>query len=143
MIEDDLSRGEISRSVGVDVQTLRDWAIRYNAEGLDGLRDAARPGRPPKLDESQTAELVSLIETGSYPDAGEPSRWTPGTIQQWIKDPFDIDFQWKACAGCFAASAFGICLHGRSIPRRSLKLRSVSEITSVSQFKRYFRQRVK
>ena len=92
MIEDDLPRGEISRSVGVDVQTLRDWAVRYNAEGLDGLRDAARSGRPHKLDESQTVELVSLIETGSDPDAGEPSRWTLGMIQQWIKDRFDVDF---------------------------------------------------
>jgi len=91
MIEDDLPRSEISRSVGVDVQTLRDWAIRYNARGLDGLRDAARSGRPRKLDESQTAEPVSLIEGGSDPDAGEPSRWTLGMLQQWIDDRFEVD----------------------------------------------------
>jgi len=91
MIGDDLPRSEISRSVGVDVQTLRDWAIRYNARGLDGLRDAARSGRPRKLDESQTAEPVSLIEGGSDPDAGEPSRWTLGMLQQWIDDRFEVD----------------------------------------------------
>ena len=91
MVEDELPRAEISRSVGVDVQTLRDWATRYNAEGLDGLRDAARSGRPRRLDEGQTAELVSLLEAGSDPDAGEPSRWSLGTIQQWIEDRFEVD----------------------------------------------------
>ncbi len=92
IIEDELSRGEIACGVGVDVQTLRDWVVRYNARGLDGLRDAARSGRPRKLDASQTAELVSKIEAGTDPDAGEPSRWTLATVQQWIKDRFDVDY---------------------------------------------------
>ena len=33
IIEDELSRGEIACGVGVDVQTLRDWVVRYNAQG--------------------------------------------------------------------------------------------------------------
>ena len=91
IIEDELSRGEIACGVGVDVQTLRDWVVRYNARGLDGLRDA-RSGRPRKLDARQTAELVSKIEAGTDPDAGEPSRWTLATVRQWIKDRFDVDY---------------------------------------------------
>ena len=92
IIEDELSRGEIACGVGVDVQTLRDWVVRYNAQGLDGLRDAPRSGRPRKLDARQTAELVSKIEAGTDPDAGEPSRWTLATVRQWIKDRFDVDY---------------------------------------------------
>ena len=56
IIEDELSRGEIACGVGVDVQTLRDWVVRYNAQGLDGLRDAPRSGPP--------------TEAGRAPDCG-------------------------------------------------------------------------
>jgi len=40
------ARTEAARVTGMDRQTLRDWVIRYNAEGVEGLRDRARPGRP-------------------------------------------------------------------------------------------------
>ena len=37
------SRAAAARAGGMDRQTLRDWVIRYNEAGVDGLRD--RPGR--------------------------------------------------------------------------------------------------
>ncbi|MFT8243721.1 helix-turn-helix domain-containing protein, partial [Roseomonas sp. BN140053] len=36
---DGLSRAEAARLVGLERQALRDAVVRYNAEGLDGLRD--------------------------------------------------------------------------------------------------------
>ncbi len=45
---DGLSREDAARRAGMDRQTLRDWVIRFKAEGIEGLRDrpgaAARPG---------------------------------------------------------------------------------------------------
>ncbi len=35
-----------ARAAGMDRQTLRDWVHRYNAEGVEGLCDRARSGRP-------------------------------------------------------------------------------------------------
>ena len=49
---DGMSREDAAQSAGMDRQTLRDWVIRYNEHGLDGLADLARDGRPPKLDPS-------------------------------------------------------------------------------------------
>ncbi len=49
VMEDGLSRAAVASGAGVGVRTLRDRVVRYNADGLDGLRDAARPGAPPKL----------------------------------------------------------------------------------------------
>ena len=46
---DGMSREHAARSAGMDRQTLRDWVIRYNEHGLDGLADRWREGRPPKL----------------------------------------------------------------------------------------------
>jgi transposase len=31
---------------GIDRQTLRDWVLRYNAEGVAGLSARCSPGRP-------------------------------------------------------------------------------------------------
>ncbi len=48
---DGLSRGEAARLVGLERQALRDAVVRYNAEGLKGLRDRPKPGRCPALTE--------------------------------------------------------------------------------------------
>ena len=50
---DGMCRDEAARAAGMDRQTLRDWVHRYNAEGIEGLRDRPRPGRPCALDEGQ------------------------------------------------------------------------------------------
>ncbi len=46
---------------GMDRQTLRDWVHRYNAHGVEGLRDAPREGRPPALSAEQMQELETLV----------------------------------------------------------------------------------
>ena len=92
MIEDTLSRSGMARRVGVDVQTLRDWVVRHDAAGVEGLCDAARSGRPPKLDSCQEAPLVAWMDAGPDPDAGAPSCWTVGDIRHWIKSRLDMDF---------------------------------------------------
>lgn len=40
----------------MDRQTLRDWVIRYNAHGPDGLHDCWGDGRPPRLEPQEQAE---------------------------------------------------------------------------------------
>jgi transposase len=40
-----MSRAEAARLAGMERQALRDAVVRYNAEGLDGLRDRPKPGR--------------------------------------------------------------------------------------------------
>ena len=49
---DGASREDAARIGGMDRQTLRDWVIRFNALGPDGLINIPSPGVPPKLDGS-------------------------------------------------------------------------------------------
>ncbi len=125
MIEDNVSSAEISRRAGVDVQTLRDWVIRYNGSGVDGLRDAPRPGRSPKLDESRTLQLVPWIDAGPDPEANEPSCLAVAMIREWIKRRFDVDFTAQRMCPCFTVPVFGMCPHGRSMPGRTPEIRRV------------------
>ena len=48
----------------MDRQTLRDWVVRFNAEGAEGLIDKTSPGRPPKLTPAQKQELRQVVEDG-------------------------------------------------------------------------------
>src|SRR3982750_4250687 len=61
---DGMRRDEAARAAGMDRQTPRDWVHRYNAEGVAGLRDRPRPGRPCALDEGRPAALEAVILRG-------------------------------------------------------------------------------
>jgi transposase len=61
---DGTRRTEAARLAGMDAQTLRDWVRRYNTEGVAGLKDRPRSGRPPRLDEGQQATLKGLVLRG-------------------------------------------------------------------------------
>jgi transposase len=62
------SRAEAAHIVGRERQSLRDAVVRYNAEGLAGLRDRARPRRREKLDAGQQGELRTWVLQGPDPE---------------------------------------------------------------------------
>ena len=43
------SRSDAARIGGVGVQTIRDWVLRFNAKGPEGLKDGKAPGQPSLL----------------------------------------------------------------------------------------------
>jgi putative transposase len=71
-----MSRKEAAEAAGMDRQTLRDWVIRYNAHGLDGLHDCGRDGRPPRLDPQEQAELIRIVLAGPDPETDGLSAFT-------------------------------------------------------------------
>lgn len=62
-----MSRAAAAAHAGMDAQTLRDWVHRYNDDGVAGLRDRPRSGRPCRLDEGRQAALKALILKGPDP----------------------------------------------------------------------------
>ena len=50
-IYDGASRTEAARIGGVRLQIVRDWVVKFNAHGPDGLIDRKAPGQPSKLNE--------------------------------------------------------------------------------------------
>ena len=57
-------REAAARLAGMTGQTLGDWVHRYNEEGVAGLRDRPRSGRPPRLDDGRQAALKAWILKG-------------------------------------------------------------------------------
>lgn len=82
------SRAEAARLVGLERQALRDAVLRFNAEGLDGLRDRPKPGRPPTLSEVEQAVLVNTILRGPDLERDGGSEWTLPLLCRWIEGRF-------------------------------------------------------
>lgn len=71
-----MRREAAARSAGMERQTLRDWVLRYNADGIAGLADHWGDGRPPRLDSDEQAELADLILAGPDPEVDGLSAYT-------------------------------------------------------------------
>src|SRR2546423_15079021 len=61
---DGMSREAAAQAAGMDRQTLRDWVIRYNENGIDGLLDRWDGGRPPRLGAGELGELYPIAWGG-------------------------------------------------------------------------------
>src|SRR3981189_726687 len=64
---DGVSREEAAKLGGMDRQTLRDWVIRFNEQGPDGLINIPSPGAPPKLDDMHKGFLRRIVDEGPIP----------------------------------------------------------------------------
>jgi len=91
-VVDGMSRERAARHAGMDRQTLRDWVIRFNAEGLEGLRDRPRSGRPPWLDDGQLAALKALVLRGPDPERDGVSTWRAKDLCQIVEDRFGVSY---------------------------------------------------
>ena len=74
----------------MDRQTLRDWVIRFNAEGPAGLIDRSSPGRPAKLTPAQKQEMRQGVEEGPGPHDPRLVRWRRADLAGVIRDRFGL-----------------------------------------------------
>jgi transposase len=88
---DGMPRPEAARCGDMTDQALRDAIRRYNAEGLDGLHDRQRSGRPSKLDKDQRRELCALVLAGPDVEKDGLSAYTRDDAAKIAKAKWNID----------------------------------------------------
>jgi len=89
-IRDGGSRTEAARIGGVGLQIVRDWVLRFNAEGPEGLIDRKAPGKAPTLNAEQRAALARAVEDGPEPWRDGVVRWRLIDLVQWLWEEFAV-----------------------------------------------------
>jgi transposase len=87
---DGASREEAATIGGMDRQTLRDWVIRFNEQGPEGLVNKPSPGAPGKLTDEHKAYLARLIEEGPIPAIHGVVRWRACDLIMQLHEKFAI-----------------------------------------------------
>lgn len=55
---------QAAKRLDISERPLRKWLHRFNQQGPEGLRDAPRPGQPPKLSSKQVDQFKQRIRQG-------------------------------------------------------------------------------
>jgi putative transposase len=86
-IYDGATRSEAAKIGGVTLQIVRDWVLRFNA---DGLVDRKAPGQPSLLKDEHRAALARIVEDGPAPAIHGVVRWRIVDLCQWLFEEFRI-----------------------------------------------------
>lgn len=75
---------------GVTLQSVRDWVVRFNESGPDGLIDRKAPGPSTKLNDEQRRALKEIVEASPIPAVHGVVRWRLCDLAQWLHDEFGV-----------------------------------------------------
>jgi transposase len=89
-IYDGGTRSEAARLGDVTLQIVRDWVLRFNAEGPFGLIDRKAAGPKPLLSDAHRQALAVRIDRGPIPAAHGVVRWRLCDLGQWLWEEFRV-----------------------------------------------------
>ena len=85
------STRSIAAEVGVEPRIVSNWRARFADEGLEGLEERARPGKPPIYDGATDKRILKQLDRS--PPKGY-ARWTGPLLAEALGD-VDVQYVWR------------------------------------------------
>jgi transposase len=76
----------IARELGLCHATVRSWLNRFNAQGLAGLQEAPRPGRPATYTAEQVGEVIATSLTKPQELSLPFASWTLDRLTTYLQE---------------------------------------------------------
>ncbi|GBQ29297.1 transposase [Gluconacetobacter sacchari DSM 12717] len=89
-IYDGASRGAAARLAGTDRQIVRDWVVRFDTDGPDGLVDRHAGGAAPRITPSVLEALAHRIEEGSIAAVHGVTGWRLRDLCAWLHEQHGV-----------------------------------------------------
>ena len=106
MVAQDMSCRQVAQLHGDSPRTVAYWVKRFETEGLSGLADADRPGRPSKLNQEQLQLIEKALRShpSEYDLAG--NLWDGKLLSHFIRQQFGIELGVRQCQRLFRQFGF-------------------------------------
>lgn len=92
--------------LGDSPRTVAYWVNRFEDEGLSGLADADRPGRPRRLDEEQLAQIQEALRSSPSKLGLGANLWDGKLLSDFIRQSFGVDLGVRQCQRMFRQLGF-------------------------------------
>ena len=106
MVAQGMSCRQVAEFLGDSPRTVAYWVNRFEAEGLSGLADAYRPGRPSRLNEQQLSEIQSALRSSPSIYGFTANLWDGKLLSYFIRQEFGIELGVRQCQRLFRQLGF-------------------------------------
>lgn len=83
---------EIADTLKIHRSKVSIWLRNWQEEGLDGILEGHRPGRPPNLSERQRQELADILDSGPVAYGLSSGVWTCPMVGSVIENEFAVTY---------------------------------------------------
>lgn len=97
---------EVSRMLGDSRRTVLYWVRRFDEEGLSGLAEGDRPGRPRRLTEAQMRSVETALRKPPEDVGLSGSLWDGKTLSAYLQRQFEVDLGVRQCQRLFRQLGF-------------------------------------
>jgi len=106
MVAQDISCRQVAQLLGDSPRTVANWVKRFETEGLSGLADADRPGRPSKLNQEQIQSIEKALRSPPSQYDLKGNLWDGKLLSHFIAQQFDIQLGVRQCQRLFRQLGF-------------------------------------
>ena len=106
MVAQNMSCRQVAQLLGDSPRTVAYWVKRFESEGLSGLADADRSGRPRKLDEKKLRLIEVALRSHPSQYGLSGNLWDGKLLSHFIDKQFDIHLGVRQCQRLFRRLGF-------------------------------------
>ena len=106
LVAQGMSSRRAAQLLGDSPRTVAYWVQRFEAEGLAGLADADRPGRPRRLDQDQLYQIEQALRKSPFEVGLSVNLWDGKALSAYIKQQFGIQLGVRQCQRLFRQLGF-------------------------------------
>ncbi|MBF0244585.1 MAG: IS630 family transposase [Planctomycetes bacterium] len=106
LVAQGMSAREASMILGDAPRTVALWVERFELEGLSGLIDEDRPGRPKRLTEEQIEDLQEIVRKDPAQNNILSAVWDGKTLSAFIRQRWGIEIGARQCQRMFRQWGF-------------------------------------
>jgi transposase len=121
---------EVSRWLGDAPRTVEYWVQRFEAQGLAGLTEGERSGRPRRLIDAQLEEVDRALRQTPRDLGLTRTLWDGKTLSAWIEQRFRVHLAVRQCQRLFRQRRFRLRKPRPLIARADLEKQKMHKKTS-------------
>jgi len=106
LVAQGMSSRKVAQFLGDSPRTVAYWVQRFETEGLAGLADADRSGRPQRLDQKQIRQIEEALRKSPFDVGLLVNLWDGKTLSAYIKQKFGIELGIRQCQRLFRQLGF-------------------------------------
>jgi transposase len=97
---------EVAQLLGDSARSVEYWVHRFERDGLGGLVEGERSGRPRRLNEEQIKEINQVLRAKPSDAGMQVNLWDGKTLSAWIEKTYGIELKVRQCQRLFRQLEF-------------------------------------